>query len=274
MPALTHWNHPGFFGYFAITASAPGVLAEFLSAALNQQAMLWRTSPAATELEEVTMNWLRGLMGLPAAFEGVIYDTASIATLHALAAAREAGVPGVREHGLAGRSGLGRFRVYCSEHAHSSVDKAVITARPRPGVAAEDRRGRRVQDAAGGAARRDRARPRERAQPDGRRRDDRHDVDHQRRSRASDRGHLRRRTGVAARRRGVRGRHRHPSRLPHALRRLGDGRLGRRQSAQVAVHAVRSQRVLLPPDGRDAAGVLARARVSCGPPKARAACAT
>jgi aromatic-L-amino-acid/L-tryptophan decarboxylase len=127
VPALTHWNHPGFFGYFAITASAPGVLAEFLSAALNQQAMLWRTSPAATELEEVALNWLRDLMGLPASFEGVIYDTASIATLHALAAAREAAVPGVRELGLAGRRGPGSFRVYCSEHAHSSVDKAMIT---------------------------------------------------------------------------------------------------------------------------------------------------
>ena len=127
VPALTHWNHPGFFGYFAITASATGVLAEFLSAALNQQAMLWRTSPAATELEEVALNWLRDLMGLPGEFEGVIYDTASIATLHALAAAREQAVPGVRELGLAGRRGLGSFRVYCSEHAHSSVDKAMIT---------------------------------------------------------------------------------------------------------------------------------------------------
>jgi aromatic-L-amino-acid/L-tryptophan decarboxylase len=126
VPALTHWNHPGFFGYFAITASAPGVLAEFLSAALNQQAMLWRTSPAATELEEVAMNWLRDLLGLPPSFEGVIYDTASISTLHALAAAREVAVPGVREHGLAGRTGLGALRVYCSEHAHSSVDKAMI----------------------------------------------------------------------------------------------------------------------------------------------------
>jgi aromatic-L-amino-acid/L-tryptophan decarboxylase len=126
VPALTHWNHPGFFAYFSITASAPGVLAEFLSAALNQQAMLWRTSPAATELEEVAMNWLRGLMGLPAGFEGVIYDTASIATLHALAAAREAAVPGVRELGLVDRRGLGGVRVYCSEHAHSSVDKAMI----------------------------------------------------------------------------------------------------------------------------------------------------
>ena len=126
VPALTHWNHPGFFGYFAITASAPGVLAEFLAAALNQQAMLWRTSPAATELEEVSLGWLRSLMGLPDAFEGVIYDTASISTLHALAAAREATVPHVRELGLAGRTDVGAIRVYCSEHAHSSVDKAVI----------------------------------------------------------------------------------------------------------------------------------------------------
>ena len=126
VPALTHWNHPGFFGYFAITASEPGVLAEFLAAALNQQAMLWRTSPAATELEEVSLGWLRRLMGLPDAFEGVIYDTASIASLHALAAAREAAVPGVRDFGLAGRAGIGSVRVYCSEQAHSSIDKAVI----------------------------------------------------------------------------------------------------------------------------------------------------
>jgi aromatic-L-amino-acid decarboxylase len=125
VPGLTHWNHPGFFAYFAITGSAPGVLGEFLSAALNVQAMLWRTSPAATELEEVTLGWLRQLIGLPAGFEGVIYDTASIASLHALAAAREAAVPDVRRAGLAGR-GLPGLRVYCSEHAHSSIDKAVM----------------------------------------------------------------------------------------------------------------------------------------------------
>src|SRR6185503_18295850 len=89
VPGLTHWNHPGFLAYFAITGSAPGVLADFLSAALNQQAMLWRTSPAATELEAVTLAWLRQLMGLPETFEGVIYDTASIASLHALVAARQ-----------------------------------------------------------------------------------------------------------------------------------------------------------------------------------------
>jgi aromatic-L-amino-acid decarboxylase len=124
VPALTHWNHPGFFAYFAITGSAPGVLAELLAAALNQQAMLWRTSPAATELEEVALGWLRELLGLPPAFDGVIYDTASISTLHALAAAREAAIPNVRRAGLAARQDVPR--VYCSEQAHSSVDKAVI----------------------------------------------------------------------------------------------------------------------------------------------------
>jgi aromatic-L-amino-acid decarboxylase len=126
VPGLTHWNHPGFFAYFAITGSAPGVLADFLSAALNQQAMLWRTSPAATELEAVTLGWLRRLIGLPDAFEGVIYDTASIATLHAIVAAREVAVADVRAKGLAGRSDVPRVRVYCSDQTHSSIDKAVI----------------------------------------------------------------------------------------------------------------------------------------------------
>jgi aromatic-L-amino-acid decarboxylase len=126
VPALTHWNHPGFFGYFAITASAPGVLGEFLAAALNQQAMLWRTSPASTELEEVALGWLRELMGLPDTFEGVIYDTASVSSLHGLAAAREAAIPNVRNDGLAGRADLAGACVYASEHAHSSIDKAVI----------------------------------------------------------------------------------------------------------------------------------------------------
>jgi aromatic-L-amino-acid decarboxylase len=126
VPGLTHWNHPGFFAYFAISTSAPGIIAEFLSAALNQQAMLWRTSPSATELEEVTLAWLRKLIGLPDTFEGVIYDTASISTLHALAAAREAAIPDVRQRGLTARDGVKGYRVYCGEHAHSSVDKAVI----------------------------------------------------------------------------------------------------------------------------------------------------
>ncbi|HEV8346772.1 MAG TPA: pyridoxal-dependent decarboxylase [Vicinamibacterales bacterium] len=126
LPGITHWNHPGFMAYFAITASPPGVLADFLSAALNQQAMLWRTSPAATELEAVTLGWLRRLIGLPEAFEGVIYDTASIATMHALVAARQAAIADVRTKGLAGRPEITRVRVYCSDQTHSSIDKAVI----------------------------------------------------------------------------------------------------------------------------------------------------
>ena len=126
LPGITHWNHPGFFAYFAISGSAAGVLAEFLAAALNVQAMLWRTSPAATELEEVTLDWLRQLLGLPAGFEGVIYDTASIASLHALAAARHRAVPDVRTRGLGGRADVGPLRVYASEQAHSSIDKAVM----------------------------------------------------------------------------------------------------------------------------------------------------
>src|SRR5262245_19893528 len=127
VPGLTHWNHPGFLAYFAISSSAPGVLADFLSSALNQQAMLWRTSPAATELEGVALGWLRELIGLPASFDGVIYDTASIGTLHALAAARHAARPDVRNEGLAGRPDLAPLVVYCSEQAHSSVDKAAMT---------------------------------------------------------------------------------------------------------------------------------------------------
>ena len=126
VPGLTHWNRPTFFAYFAISASGPGILGEFLSSALNQQAMLWRTSPSATELEAVSLGWLRQLIGLPDTFHGVIYDTASVSTLHALASAREAHVPAVRTLGMAGRPALGTYRIYCSEHAHSSVDKGVI----------------------------------------------------------------------------------------------------------------------------------------------------
>lgn len=126
VPGLTHWNHPSFFAYFAISASGPGVLGEFLSAALNQQAMLWRTSPAATELEAVTLTWLRKLIGLPETFDGVIYDTASISTLHALAAARERALPGVRTDGLREVASTGSPVVYCSDQTHSSIDKGVI----------------------------------------------------------------------------------------------------------------------------------------------------
>jgi aromatic-L-amino-acid decarboxylase len=140
LPGITHWNHPSFFAYFSVSGSGPGILGEMLSAAFNVNAMLWRTSPAATELEEVTLDWLRQMIGLPENFSGVVYDTASISTLCAIAAAREA-VAGmdVREKGLAYFAGDDesgprknvssppRLRLYANEHVHSSVDKAAIT---------------------------------------------------------------------------------------------------------------------------------------------------
>ncbi len=126
VPGITHWNHPGFFAYFGISGSVPGILGELLCAALNVNAMLWRTSPAATELEEVALDWLRQLLGLPPAFRGVIYDTASISSLCALAAAREGAGLEARERGLAGRPALPGLRVYTSEQAHSSIEKAAI----------------------------------------------------------------------------------------------------------------------------------------------------
>src|SRR5262249_12858895 len=129
VPGITHWNHPAFFAYFAVTGSGPGILGEMLSAAFNINAMLWRTSPAATELEEVTLDWLRQMIGLPETFSGVVYDTASISSLCAIAAAREA-VPelSVREQGLGPRAdGAGRLRLYASEQAHSSIEKAALT---------------------------------------------------------------------------------------------------------------------------------------------------
>jgi aromatic-L-amino-acid decarboxylase len=126
-PHVTHWNHPGFMAYFGITGSGPGILGEVLAAGLNINAMLWRTSPAATELEELVTDWVRQLVGLPETFRGHINDTASISSFVALAAARHR-VPGldVRTKGLAGRSDVPPLVVYCSEQAHSSIDKAVI----------------------------------------------------------------------------------------------------------------------------------------------------
>lgn len=124
VPAVTHWNHPAFFAYFSSTGSGPGILGELLSSALNVNAMVWRSSPAASELEEVATDWLRQLLGLPAAFEGVINDTGSTSTLYALAAAREVAYPEAHAGGL---SGLPPGRVYGSREAHSSVEKAVLT---------------------------------------------------------------------------------------------------------------------------------------------------
>jgi aromatic-L-amino-acid decarboxylase len=109
VPALTNWQHPRFFAYFAVTAAEPGILAELLAATLNQVAILWRASPASTELELRTVDWVRQLLGLPEGWHGHIEDTASTSTLAAIMAARYI---------------TGRNVIVCSEHAHSSVDKA------------------------------------------------------------------------------------------------------------------------------------------------------
>ena len=126
LPGITHWNAPGFLAYFGITASGPGILGEMLSAALNVNAMLWRTSPAATELEQLTLDWLRQMLGLPRPLFGVINDTASSGVLYALAAAREALPLHIRQQGMAGRADVPRLRYYASQEAHSSVEKAGI----------------------------------------------------------------------------------------------------------------------------------------------------
>ena len=127
MPALTHWSHPSFFAYFATSTSAPGIFGELLSAAFDVKSMLWRTSPASTELEEVTLDWLRQMLGLDAGMNGFIYDTASVSSMHAIAAAREGVELRIREEGMSGRKDLPLLRVYASEQSHSSIDKGIIT---------------------------------------------------------------------------------------------------------------------------------------------------
>jgi aromatic-L-amino-acid/L-tryptophan decarboxylase len=148
VPGMVHWAHPMFLGYFGWTTTAPGILGEIITAPLNVNAMTWRTSPAATELETLVIDWIRQWMHLPPEFGGVVYDTASVGVMHALAVAREegvreadnpvcpadglwnaqAGLPAshsVRKRGLvAARSPV--FRIYASEQAHSSAEKAAI----------------------------------------------------------------------------------------------------------------------------------------------------
>jgi aromatic-L-amino-acid/L-tryptophan decarboxylase len=109
VPGITHWQSPRFFAYFAVSAAEPGILAELLAATLNSVGFIWRTSPASTELEALTLDWVAQLLGLPAGWHGHIEDTASVATIAALAAARES---------------TGRRVVVCSEEAHSSVERA------------------------------------------------------------------------------------------------------------------------------------------------------
>ena len=121
VPALTHWNHPGFMAYFATSSSGPGILAEMLTAGLNVNGILWKTSPGLTELEQVTLDWLRQWLGLPPKTFGIIFDTASTSSMHAIAAAREAKAPEVRETG-----GVTDLILYCSEQAHSSIEKGAI----------------------------------------------------------------------------------------------------------------------------------------------------
>ena len=125
VPGMVHWSHPMFLGYFGWTTTAPGILGEILSAPLNVNAMTWRTCPAATELETVVIDWLRQWLGLPDEFGGVVYDTASVGIMHALAVAREQAAPYTRKLGLTNRD-LPCFRIYTSDQAHSSAEKAAI----------------------------------------------------------------------------------------------------------------------------------------------------
>src|SRR5205814_2354343 len=125
VPGVVHWAHPQFMSYFGCTTTNPGILAEMMTGALNVNAMTWRTAPAATELETLVLNWLRQWLGLASEFQGVVYDTASISTMHALATAREQAAPNTRKLGLSGRN-LPTFRIYASDQAHSSVEKGAI----------------------------------------------------------------------------------------------------------------------------------------------------
>jgi aromatic-L-amino-acid decarboxylase len=123
MPMVTHWNHPRFFAYFSISSSAPGILAEMLTAALDVNGMLWKSCPAATELEQITVAWVLDWLGLPPAWFGMIVDSASNAVLQAVVAARQRAEPESRAAGPSRR-----LVAYVSEHTHSSVEKAAITA--------------------------------------------------------------------------------------------------------------------------------------------------
>jgi aromatic-L-amino-acid/L-tryptophan decarboxylase len=125
VPGMVHWSHPMFLGYFGWTTTAPAILGEIITAPLNVNAMTWRTCPAATELETLVVDWIRQWMHLPQEFGGVVYDTASVGVMHALAVAREEAAPSARKRGLVG-AGAPVFRIYASEQAHSSAEKAAI----------------------------------------------------------------------------------------------------------------------------------------------------
>src|ERR1043165_411187 len=190
LPGITHWNHPAFFAYFSITGSQAGILAELLTAALNANGMLWKTSPSLTELETVTLRWLREALGLPDGLFGIINDTASINSFLALAAAREALGFNIRGEGMTGRDLPERER------------------RRRPRLRKERRRADRERRRAAHAPRRargrDRARPRRRRRAVLRRGHDRHDVDRLGRSGARGRADRTTRNEVAPRRQRLR----------------------------------------------------------------------
>ena len=126
-PNVTHWQHPRFLAYFSSSASGPGIIGEMLTAVLNSNSMLWRTSPAGTELEMVVVDWLRQGLGLPPEFDGLLTDTASTSSLLALAAARQAAGLDAASKGLPGRADVPQLRVYASTEAHSSIEKACMT---------------------------------------------------------------------------------------------------------------------------------------------------
>ena len=121
MPAVTHWNHPGFFAYFACTGSTPAILGEMIAATLNTNGLHWKTSPAVVELEQVTLGWLREWIGLPKEFFGIVYDTASVSSMHAIVCAREMADPEARENGA-----RGNLTLYTSDQSHSSIEKGAI----------------------------------------------------------------------------------------------------------------------------------------------------
>ncbi|MDP3581352.1 MAG: pyridoxal-dependent decarboxylase, partial [Ignavibacteria bacterium] len=124
LPGITHWQHPKFMAYFASTASGPGILADLISSTFNVNGMIWRTSPSLTELEQTVLVWYQEMLGIPKNFKGIVYDTASVSSLHGIASAREYVNAGIRETGM---SGAPKLRLYCSEHAHNSIDKACLT---------------------------------------------------------------------------------------------------------------------------------------------------
>ncbi len=126
MPGIVHWGHPAFLGYFGSTNNTPALLGELAAAALNVNSMTWKSSPSATEMETVVLEWIREICGLPANHFGVVYDTASVGVMHALAAARERAAGGVRLNGLLAADDVGALRIYASDQAHSSAEKAAI----------------------------------------------------------------------------------------------------------------------------------------------------